>query len=71
MITPFSRLERIIRKTAGRFGLLSPEGLKQHRKICVSFDHLMKKMLEGVEEEKVPIFTELLDHLIASRDEIK
>ena len=49
---------------------LSPEGLKQHRKICVSFDHLMKKMLEGVEEEKVRIFTEVLDHLIASRDEI-
>ncbi len=49
---------------------LSPAGLEQHRQICDSFDHLMKKMLEGVDEEKVRIFTEVLEHLIASRDKI-
>lgn len=50
--------------------MLSPDGQKQHEEICGSFDRLMEKMLEGMPEEKLRIFAEVLDHLIESKNKI-
>ncbi len=49
---------------------LSPVGMDRHKRICMSFEHLMAKLLKGVPEEKVAVFEEVLDHLIQAKDEI-
>ncbi len=49
---------------------LSPIGLERHKQISTSFDGLMVKLLDGVPQEKIDTFVEVLDHLIDAKDEI-
>ena len=47
--------------------MLSPEGLKRHERLNREFGKLLAGMLEGVPEEKIAIFDEVLTHLISTK----
>lgn len=49
---------------------LSREGLERHERLNTSFETLLQEMLQGVPPEKVKIFEEVLDHLIAAKEKI-
>lgn len=49
---------------------LSQEGRERHKRLNASFEKLVREMLRGVPEEKIAVFIEVLDHLIASKNEI-
>lgn len=49
---------------------LSREGLERHERLNASFEMLLQEMLQGVPPEKVKIFEEVLDHLIAAKEKI-
>ena len=49
---------------------LSPAGLERHNRLNASFEELTQKLLEGVPPEKVAVFIEVLDHLIATRNKL-
>lgn len=46
---------------------LSPEGVKRHERLNAEFGKILAEMLEGVPEEKIAVFVEVLDHLIATK----
>ena len=48
--------------------MLSPEGLKRHERLNAEFGAILSELLEGVPEEKIEIFSEVLDHLIATKN---
>ena len=50
---------------------LSRDGLERHKRLTLSFGKLTEKLLEGVPPEKIQIFAEVLDHLIASKEKIQ
>lgn len=50
--------------------MLSPEGREKHKRLNREFEEILSKMLEGVPKEKVEVFVEVLDHLIAAKDRL-
>lgn len=48
--------------------MLSPDGLRQHERLNAEFGKILSEMLEGVPAEKLAVFTEVLDHLIAAKN---
>ena len=48
--------------------MLSPEGVKRHKRLNTEFGAILSEMLEGVPEEKIAVFIEVLDHLIAAKN---
>lgn len=49
---------------------LSPEGLERHERLNASFEALVLEMLRDIPPEKVRVFEEVLDHLIAAKEKI-
>lgn len=50
--------------------MLSPAGLERHERLNAEFGKILSEMLTGVPEEKVAIFVEVLDHLIAAKNRL-